>query len=167
MDFALGDTFSLKAAAIDPFKFDEKNPDDPKAILYYPGTQVKIIKINEDSVDLEFPSGEIVPHDPESILLFFNRVIDKSLIRTKVTTLYGTPPVELRKYMPAETDWKRNYRYKVIIESEDRGEKSRICPTADCYNDMTDIPKNNEGLQYCKQCDKLVTSVNPNVVNYD
>ena len=162
MDFTIGDTFALKAAAIDPFKFDKNNPDNPDAILYWPGTQVKIVKIEENSIDLEFPSGEIVPHDPESLLLFFNRIVNKKLITTKVSTCYGTPPVGLRDYMPADTDWKRNYRYKIIIESEDRGEKVKICPTPDCYNDLGDIPKNNEGLQHCPVCDKDISITKPN-----
>ena len=165
MDFAIGDIFSLKAAVYDMNKIDrnDKNPPD-SAILYWPGTQVHLVKIDKNHIHLQFPNGEVEPHDPAQVLYFYNRIIDNKLVTTKISSGFGTPPESLTPFLPEGTDWRRNYRYRITLELEDRGEKQAICPTSGCYNDLGNIPKNNEGLQFCSKCDRLVLSVNPKMM---
>jgi hypothetical protein len=163
MNIALGDVFSLKAAAHDLKKYDPKRPNDPNGILYWPGTQAIVVGLHDGLIDLKFPDGAVDPHDMVTLFSFFNRVEDGKVAETHVSTGYGTPPMDLLPYLPKSADWRKNYRWKVYAELEDRGFKSQMCPTPKCYNDLSEVLKNNEGLQHCHKCDNLVTSVNPKI----
>lgn len=160
MDIAVGDIFALKAGAIDLTQYDSSRPDDPKAIIWRPGTLAIVHSIDDQHIWLQFPDGTIEPHDLGMILVFFNPVRDgKALISHSVTD-FGTPPPELAAYLPSQIDWRKNYRYKVILEFEDRGLKSAICPR--CLNDLGPSPEiNDQGLKRCVKCDSFVLSIDP------
>lgn len=156
MDFTVGDTLILKAEA-----FDET---DPSKVLYPAGTVAVIEQVFENMAYLRFPNAEIVPHTPLQLFMFFDRKVNGNLVYRRETTGLGTPPKELAHYLPKECDWKRNYRFKVTIEVEDRGLKVAACPK--CYTDLDGSEVDDKGLFKCKPCGMFVLPINPSTFEY-
>lgn len=156
LDFTKGDTLILKAEAYDTEK--------PELVLYPAGTEVVIEQVFGDVAHLRFPDGGIVPHTSLQILMFFYRKVNGNLVYRRETTGLGTPPKELSEYLPKECDWKRNYRFKVILELEERELKSAACPS--CYTDLDNIQANVNDLLKCPSCDKMVLPINPSTFEY-
>lgn len=152
MDIAIGDEFSLKVSA-----FDLK---DQAKIVHPAGTIAKVLTSRGPHIILEWPDKTTEPIELGELLVFFNRVYGDLVVLTQQTTGYGTPPPGLAPFLPKEADWRHNYRMKVIIELEDRGLKTAVCPR--CLVDLgPELNINTEGLKECRVCNTFVLSIDP------
>lgn len=149
ISFAKNQIWLLKQTTFDPETQEELQV----------GTEVKIIFIDKKDglVELQFPNGKIWKHFISDIPHLFTK--KETTYLNKVIEGVGTPPKELHKFLPDNSDWKKSYIWRVIIELEEIGNKRIICPS--CSSEITNLENiNDTGDLFCKRCNEYVAAFN-------
>jgi len=129
-----------------------------KEVLYPKGTEVEIVHIKNGMVNLKFPDGQVHPHQQIDIPPNFTNSSTGAVILQNTILGYGTPPKSIHKYLPKESNWKKNYVWKIYIELEEREDKELVCP--DCTNEIKPEKISEIGQVECENCGTNVVPYN-------